>query len=130
MRRLRLSEAFNRPLLVAMVALWLLSALITLLAALIGMTPVAVLAPLFLFLALATALRWRWALALDFVLSAFSGLGVLGSAIELARGGADKAAQLAPLGIDPFYAALLNLVISLAAAVIFGWIVLRLRALR
>jgi hypothetical protein len=103
---------------------------VVVLGAALGLVPVLLLAPVLLFLAYGTARRWHWVLVADLVVTGAQGFAVIGSAIELARGGADKAGILQPTGVAPFDAALLNLTISLLAMVLFAWTLFRLARAR
>jgi len=94
-----------------------------------GLSTLLVLVPVFGLFAIGTARRWRWVLIADLLLLGAQPIGVVGSAIELfSRGGGDKGAQLRALGLDPFYGVLLNLVVALIGATLFGWALVRLRA--
>jgi len=122
--------AYSGPLRVAVVLFWLLATVIVALGAALGLLPVLLLAPVLLFLAYGTARRWHWVLVSDVVLTGGQGVAVIGSAIELARGGADKAGILQPTGVAHFDATLLNLTVSLLALVLFAWTVVRLARAR
>lgn len=129
MRPSRLQLAFDRPLRAAVVSFWLLSSAIVVFAATRGLSTLLVLVPVFGLFAIGTARRWRWVLIADLLLLGAQPIGVVGSAIELfSRGGGDKGAQLRALGLDPFYGVLLNLVVALIGATLFGWALVRLRA--
>jgi hypothetical protein len=109
---------------------WLLCTGVVVFGALRGLPAVIVLAPLLLLLAYGTWVRWRWVLVFDLIVLGGQLVGAVGSAIELARGGADKAALLRPTGVPPVYGSLLNLAISLLAVGLFGWALARLAGAR
>ena len=122
-----LRRAYGPPLGLAVIVLWLVAVGFVAWAAALGLAPVALLAPVFVLLAYGTWRRWRWALWVDLVGTGSQVFAAIGAAVEVARGGADKAAIGAPTGIAPLLAAELNLGFSLAAALLFGWALLRLR---
>jgi hypothetical protein len=126
-----LRRAFAPPLLAeAYVAFWLVATGFATWATLLGLGPVVVLAAPFLLFAYGSWRRWLWVLWVDLVTGGVQVFEVIGSAVEVARGGADKAAILAPSGLSPLLAAELNLALALAGTALFGWTLARLASAR
>jgi hypothetical protein len=79
-------------------------------------------------LGIAVAQRRRWAEIVSFLGLLGQPIGVVGSAIELARGGGDKAGTLRELGVDPVAGVAVNLAYSIVATVVLAlWIASWLR---
>ena len=125
-----LKAALVPPLTWAFALLWLVAAGFAAWATLLGLGPVAVLAPPFLLFAFGSWRRWLWVLWLDLLAGFVQVFEVVGAGVEVARGGGDKAAILAPSGLPPLVAAELNLAFSLAGAALFAWALARLASAR
>jgi len=133
------AEVFHRPLRIGVAVLWLMGAGLAGATAPIAASRLgvrsglvfAVVAVAGVVFAVSTLRRKRWALAVGLVGCGGQIFGVVGTVWELVHPlDTAKSRELQALGVDPALAVTINLVYSAAAAVLFGWMAIRLIRIR